>query len=85
VCGLEQGGEEWAIMSAATGQNYKFLEGTFSMAVVFLVMMFAWLGAFLFKRGRRSRYIRLNGEEVSSSHHCLQSNFNLTFSVSQKL
>lgn len=50
----------------------RFLEGTFAMAAVFLLMMFVWLGSFAVKRFRRRNYIRLQGNEVRSEtlHAC---------------
>ena len=48
------------------------------MGVVFLVLMAAWFVSFLVRRNRRSRYIRLIGEEVSSSHEMPISSSSLT-------
>lgn len=42
----------------------KFLEGTLILGMIFLLMMFTWLGSALFKGYRRRKYVRLAGEEA---------------------
>ena len=40
------------------------MQGTFIMAVAFMLMMFAWFGSFIARRYQRRNYIRLPTEEV---------------------
>lgn len=67
ACGIEND-FSWPTLPGAAEKlaGSRFLEGTFAMAVVFLLMMFVWVGSFAVKRFRRRNYIRLHGEEVGS-------------------
>lgn len=42
----------------------KFLEGSLILGMIFFLMMFTWLGSYLFKGYRRRSALRLRGEEA---------------------
>ncbi|PSS05536.1 hypothetical protein PHLCEN_2v3738 [Hermanssonia centrifuga] len=57
TCGVSTGPE------LADAGN-KFFDAIMGMGMIFVLMLFAWLGSFVIKRYRRSNYVRLQGEEA---------------------
>ncbi|KAI0692155.1 phosphoglycerate mutase-like protein [Cytidiella melzeri] len=68
TCGIGSQYSSWLTLPESVNKmtaGDKFLEGTLVLGMIFFLMMFTWLGSYLFKGYRRRSALRLRGEEAS--------------------